>query len=92
MGDLGKYNIEMFPDELIALNEEIRNHPDLLVILATQQDKDVYVQIAEISAWCGVILDASYTRDDIIKLCGTLTDILRKKREINIYTPPGALH
>jgi hypothetical protein len=86
MGDLGKYNIEMFPEELIALREEIQKHPDLLVILHGQPDKDVYIQINEIAAWAGVVLDGTYTQDDIVKLCGVLVEQLQKRRTIHVQS------
>ncbi len=72
--------LEMFPEPLIALREEITKHPDLMVILATQQDKDVYIQISEIAAYCGIVLDGMYTREDIIGLCDKLVKQLQSKR------------
>lgn len=77
-----KLQYEMFPEELIQLRIEINNHPDLLVILAGQADKDVYIQIAEIAAYCGIVLDGDYTRDDIIGLCKTCLEHLIRKRDI----------
>ena len=71
---------EYFPEELIALRQEIDHHPDLLTILAGQADKDVYVQIAEIAAYCGIVLDGMYTRDDIIGLCDKCIKALQAKR------------
>jgi 1-aminocyclopropane-1-carboxylate deaminase/D-cysteine desulfhydrase-like pyridoxal-dependent ACC family enzyme len=85
MANLGKLSIEMFSEELIALREEIQHHHDLLVILHGQPDKDVYIHIAEIAAYCGVILDGSYSRDEIITLCDVLTKALKKKNDIIIY-------
>lgn len=68
----GKFTLEWFPIELQVLREEIMFHPALLQILNDQQDKDVYVAISEIAAFTGVILDGTYTRDDIINLCAIL--------------------
>ena len=79
-----RLQFEMFPEELNQLRVEIDNHPDLLVILAGQADKDVYIQISEIAAYCGIVLDGMYTRDDIIGLCGKCVETLRRKRDILI--------
>ncbi len=77
-----KLQFEMFPEELIQLRIEIDNHPDLLVILAGQADKDVYIQICEIAAYCGIVLDGMYTREDIIGLCKKCLEHLIRKRDI----------
>lgn len=63
---------EFFPESLTALRVEIDNHPALLQILAAQEDKDVYIQLSEIAAYCGIILDGEYSRDDLIKLADKL--------------------
>lgn len=83
----GRFKLDYFPEELNALRVELANHPDLMARLVAQEDKDVYVQISEISAYCGVLLDGDYSRQDIITLCGKLTDQLRAKR-IAIIIPP----
>lgn len=77
-----KLQFEMFPEELIQLRVEIDHHPDLRVILATQADKDVYIQISEIAAYCGIVLDGTYTRDDVINLCGLCLKKLISKRTL----------
>lgn len=78
--------LEYFPEDLNTLRQEIDNHPDLLVILSVQQDKDVYIQLAEIAAYCGIVLDGTYTRADLIKLCGIMVNHLQAKR-IKIIMP-----
>ena len=79
-----KLKYELFPEPLNQLRIEIENHPDLLAILAVQQDKDVYMQICEISAYCGVVLSGDYTREDIIGVCQTCLDKLVSKRTLVI--------
>lgn len=76
----GKYTLEWFPVELQVLREEIQYHPALLKILHNQDDKDIYVAISEISAYCGVVLDGNYSRDDIINLCALLIRKLQAMR------------
>lgn len=75
---------EFFPEALTALRVEIDNHPALLKILAAQEDKDVYIQISEIAAYCGIILEGVYTRDDVIRLADKLVWELKKKSSILI--------
>ena len=77
-----KLQFEMFPEELTQLRIEIDNHPELLLILHTQADKDVYIQISEIAAYCGIVLEGMYTRDDIITLCKLCLDKLISKRTL----------
>jgi hypothetical protein len=77
--------IEMFPEELIALNEEIAHHPILLARLQEQTDPDIYIRINEIAAYCGILLDGMYTRDEVIKLCTLLREKLFKSRTIVIH-------
>jgi hypothetical protein len=79
-------------EELIALQEEVgEHHPDIMAILTALTDKDIYMQIAAISAHCGMILHGDYTKEDILGICKTLTQKLKEKRAIHIYTelPPG---
>ena len=78
---------EFFLEALTVLRVEIDNHPALLKILAAQEDKDVYIQISEIAAYCGIVLEGTYTRDDVIKLCDKLVGELKKKSSILILPP-----
>ena len=78
---LGNPNLklEFFPEPLQALTKEIYNHPALLQILHNQADKDVYMQLCEIAAYCDVVLEGDYSRDDVIRLAEKLTWDLKKK-------------
>lgn len=88
MADLGKYNIEMFPPELIALNEETAKHPKLGELLSQQPNRDVYILLCEVAAYCGVVLEGTYTRDDVLKICDKLTTQLQSMRTIVIMPDP----
>ena len=79
---------DYFPEELIALRREIQHHPPLLKLLAEQEDKDVYIQILEIAAYCKILVAGEYTRDDMLNLCEMLTKKLMSMRTI-IALPPG---
>ena len=72
---------QYFPEEQIALMQEIQNHPDLLTILAVQQH-DPHLHLAEIAAYCNILLDGTYTAEDINKLCDIMTRKLQEKRAI----------
>lgn len=71
----GKFKLEFFPEELNQLRVEINHHPQLLTILHAQHDKDVYIQICEIAAYCNILVDGTFTHADIVELC----DMCRKK-------------
>jgi len=79
-----KLQYEMFPEELVQLRVEIDHHPALLQILHDQQDKDTYMQLVEIFAYCEMIVEGTYTRDDIIELCGIALKKLIQKRTLII--------
>lgn len=85
--EINRVAYTLFPEELTELRKEIQHHPDLLLILHTQSDKDVYIQLAEIAAHCGIVLDGDYTQQDILKLCKLLTNNLMAKRVI-VVNPP----
>lgn len=76
-----------FPEELTALRQEIDHHPDLLTILTAQSDRDFYVHLAEIAAYCGIALNGEFTQREIIDLCGTCVQILQAKRVSVIMLP-----
>ena len=73
--------VEIFPDEVIELNREVANHPALMKILSEQEHKnDMYIMLCEVAAYCSVVLDGYYTKDDILALCNMLRLELLKKR------------
>ncbi len=76
----GKFTLEFFPEVLQELQRETRMHEVLMKRLADQEDKDVYVQLAEIAAHCGMLLDGDYTRDDILELVEIMVQRLKAMR------------
>ena len=72
---------EMFPPEVLALQEEITRHPALIAQLATCNSTAIEDRLAEVAAFCGVILDGTYDDADLVKLCGTLTNKLKEANE-----------
>lgn len=74
--------ITYFEPELLALQEEIINpaHTPLQLLLNKQAGQDLYVILAEVATYCGIILDGMYTNADMLKLCDVLTRKLYEKR------------
>jgi 1-aminocyclopropane-1-carboxylate deaminase/D-cysteine desulfhydrase-like pyridoxal-dependent ACC family enzyme len=77
---MGKIVFQYFEPELVELNEETAKHPDLMRRLAAQSDKDIYVMISEVAAHCGILLNDTYTHENILALCKRLKEELYKKR------------
>jgi mannose/fructose/N-acetylgalactosamine-specific phosphotransferase system component IIB len=82
--DLRNPAFTIFPEELIALRQEIQKHPLLLELLHDQENKDVYIQIAEIATYCNIILDGDYTQQDVLGICKACTQALMSKRTLVI--------
>lgn len=66
---------DLVPQQLLDLNDEVQHHPDLQKLLVNHNPAELEIMIAEIAAFCGVVLDGYYTQEDIIRLA----EILRKK-------------
>lgn len=65
----GKITFQYFPQQLQELNEEVGYHQRLMERLKEQENKDIYITINEIAAYCGIILDGMYDEQDILGLC-----------------------
>lgn len=78
--------LSYFPTETIALQQEVMKHPDLVKKLesAGVMEQDISSKLAMIATHCNVIVDGDYTIDDIIGLCGHLTEILQQMRTITV--------
>lgn len=72
--------LEYFPESRIALAREVTNHPDLMNLISKHKQEDFEIILAEIAAYCEIVLDATYTQEDINKLCDILWKKLRDKR------------
>ena len=79
----GKYTLEFFPAEYIALSQELATglHPRLEIILAPFGPDAIDMRLAHIAAYCEVALEGDYTLNDRIKLCRNLYIILVGMRE-----------
>lgn len=74
---------EMFPEEYIRLGRELASglHPKLEPILTKISVEEIDLKLANIAAYCEVMLDDVYTLEDRCKLCDILTKKLIEKRE-----------
>lgn len=78
----GKYVFELFPKEYIDLDKELQSgyHPKLAFINGYGMD-EMDIKLAQIAAYCEVMLDGDYKLEDRIQLCGILKEKLVLKRE-----------
>ena len=73
-------HIVLFDPHRIALQEELRNHPELCELIAKHPADQFEVRLAEIAAYCEVLLDGYYTEEELSNLCGILTNRLIERR------------
>ena len=69
-----------FPESVIELQKELLNHPTLMERLGKHDMQEVEIKIAEIAAYCDVVLDGDYTNEMLETLCGILVQRLKNKR------------
>lgn len=72
--------LEFFHENRIALGEEVKLHPELKEMLAAIDSSEIEMKMAEIAAYCDVILDGYYSVEDLDDLSGKLVWKLREKR------------
>lgn len=68
---------EFFPTDYQELAAEVLHHPDLVILLHKHLDDDFAVQLAEIGAHLGIILNGDYLPMDLARL---FTKQLKRKR------------
>ena len=73
--------LEYFPEAYIELQKELRFHPVLLDRLQKFDQKDVELVIAEIAAYCEILMDGIYVEADIVRLAELMIPRLRAKRQ-----------
>lgn len=74
-----------FPEEVIALNAEVCNHPDLCETLSRIPPQEVGERLGAIATYCGVIVDGVLeTEDDYIQFADEFTRRLIEKRTLII--------
>ena len=73
-------NLNYFSDSMLALAQEVGNHPHLVQRLKNHPAAEFEIKLAEIAAYCEIALDGYYTPVDIDKLCEILYNKLRSSR------------
>ena len=80
--------IQMFSESRIQLDREIKNHPALMKLLQKHPANEIEIRIAEVAAYCGILLDDYYYEKDFDNICELCYWELRKRREgSNIIMP-----
>lgn len=72
---------EYLSDSLIALQAEMAYHPRLILNLQKHKPDDFEFRMAEICAYCDIVLDGDYVKEDWNKLADILLRRLKEKRE-----------
>lgn len=75
--------LEFFPPSVIALNEELLNHPPLTSML--RPDMSLEEKLGHIAAYCDVGVDGYYLEDEIETLIYLLLQRLKNKSAIVIH-------
>lgn len=78
--------IQMVPEEVQALQRELRNHPELWQSIkdSSKTFEDV---IAAVADSLDIILHGDYAVQDVTKLCQILVQRLQDKRKVIITDP-----
>ena len=81
-------DFQMFSEERIALSREVKDHPDLLVLLAKYTTDDFEIMLAEIAAYCDLTLEGDYYDKDIDNICKYCTSALVQIRTGIVFAAP----
>ena len=78
--------LEYFDQRALDFNSEVMKHPELMKLLANHDDPAV--KLAEVAAYCGVILEGAYSEEDCNIICERLTQLLVKRRVGDLVVTP----
>lgn len=85
-------HLEFFSESRIALNKELAQdgHESLWPLLAKYPATEFEMRLAEVAAYCEIILDGVYDAGEVDKLCEILTRKLYEKRTgVIVINPTG---
>lgn len=76
--------LHFFPEGVILLNKELATgvHPKLEAILSKHDSNDWELRLADIAAYCDVVIDSYFVDEDLNKLCAILSGRLQVLREL----------
>lgn len=85
--------IEFFHPARIALDREIPKHPELVDLLQNHPVNEFEIRLAEVAAYCDILLDGDYTGADLDGICDACVKVLVAKRHpiLSIVTESGGL-
>lgn len=72
-------HLEFFPESFFQLQDEISFHPNLQLLLAKHPADEFEIRMAEITAYCGIVLDGMYTMEDWDKICTACIGKLKQR-------------
>lgn len=72
--------LEFFPESRVALDREIKKHPELQELLDNHPADQFELRLTEVATYCGVILHGEYSQKDFDSICDRLRKVLIKKR------------
>lgn len=72
--------LEFFSESRIQLAKEVKLHPELMERIQNHRQEDFEIILAEIAAYCDIVLHGNYYPEDLDNLCEILYWKLRKKR------------
>lgn len=84
-----KLRLEYFSPAQIAMMRECKRHPALMELLGAVEQEDWGGALAEISAYCLVVMEGNYMPHELERLYDILTFKLRKRRQIIIDVVKG---
>lgn len=76
---MSRVTLAYFSPARIALQRELKNHPELCNLLANHASDEFEIKLAEIATYCEVILDGDYSPADLDGLCDLLVRKLKQK-------------
>ena len=85
---MGNIVFNMFHQNRIDLDREIKHHPDLVERLKNHPADEFEMRLAETASYCDVILHGDYMPSDLDRLCGILHKKLFEKRTLIIIQSP----
>jgi hypothetical protein len=69
--------VAFFPEVFFRLQDEISFHPELQILLVKHEAAEWETKMAEIAAYCGIVLDGTYTQDDFEKIAAACIERLK---------------
>lgn len=87
----GKQTVVIFPESFIQLNMESQHHPKLRMELSLHPADEWVERIAEVAAYCNIVLDGFYTLEQLDTLAQELYKILKSMREGHVHIVSGEL-